>query len=160
MTQRPDWLPEMFVVSPWTVNTYNMLYKIFRQDFIISSPNYRGYAVWFFPEKEDGKEVIFWHLTSRKNKETGGRLPDLRRSECLPWVRPMIGNPTKLEIIDWDYLEGDGDIHTYIWLKNYDFLVIMKKYKDESRRLITSYHIDYPHKAKKLMKKFIRRIVF
>jgi len=48
---------------------------------------------------------------------------------------------------------------TYLWLKDFDFLVLMKKYRDGSRRLITSYFIDYPHKRRKLEKKYNKRIV-
>ncbi len=53
-------------------------------------------------------------MTSREDKATGTRLPDLRRSERLPWARPMINNAGQPEVLDWDYEEGDGTIkHMY-----------------------------------------------
>lgn len=120
---------------------------------------YHGFIVWFFPETDEGKEVIFWHLTHRVDKNTEQRIPDLRRSERLPWVRPMLDYSTEPEILAWDFKEGDGTIKTYVWLKDYDFLVVMKKYSDGSRRLITSFHVEYPHKRKKLQKKYDNRII-
>jgi hypothetical protein len=145
-------------VDPWGSQTYETLYEIFVRDFKRSQPKYEGHTVWFFPEKEDEKEVIFWHLTSRHDKESGERLPDLRRSERLPWVRPLIDNAERLEVLAWDHLEGDGGTKTYVWLRDHDFLVLMKKYKDGRRRLLTSYYIDFPNYQRKLEKKYARRI--
>jgi len=173
----PEWLPEMAQVSPWQnggVNdTYEMLYQIFCSD-IKCGLRYDGSNVWIFPEMEDGKEKIFWHLTSREQKTRkvprrkmkfykepvipSERLPDFRRSEKLPWVKPLIGNPKGLEVLAWDYEEGNRDIKTYVWLKNYDFLVIMKKYQDNSRRLITSFYVDQNYTRKDLERKYKNRI--
>lgn len=154
----PNWLPNLFPVSPWTQYTYDDLYALFRKDFVASQPVYLGHTVWFFPEMEDGKEKIFWHLTTREDTETGKRLPDLRRSERLPWARPMLENPQDPGILAWDHKEGDGTIKTYVWLKNYSFVVIMKKYPDGKRRLVTSFWVDYPHTGRNLMKKYDRRL--
>lgn len=157
MRSKPDWLPEMYPVNPWTEKTYELLYEIFQKDFVNNQPQYRGYVVWFFPEEEDGKEVVFWHLTSREDNAVGERIPDLRRSERLPWARPMLDNPDKPEVLDWDYEEGDGSIKTYVWLKDYDYLVVLKKYKDGRRRLITSFWIEYQNFRDKLEKKYKQR---
>jgi hypothetical protein len=156
---KPDWLPDLFPIDPWTIYTFENLYEIFQRDFIASQPIYRGKIVWVFPEKEDNKEKIFWHLTSRKEKTTGQRLPDLRRSERLPWVRVMLQYPDKAEILDWDYEKGDGTINTYVWLKGYSFVVIMKKYPNGERRLITSYWINYPNERRRLEKRYFNRII-
>jgi hypothetical protein len=154
----PEWLPELFPVNPWQHDTFDALYRLFERDFKVSQPMYDGQTVWFFPEMEDGKEKIFWHLTSRDDKDAGDRLPDLRRSERLPWVRPMLDHPEKAEILAWDHEEGDGTVKTYIWLENYDFIVIMKKYPDGRRRLITSFWVEYGNTRRKLRKKYDRRI--
>ncbi len=154
----PEWLPELFSVNPWQYDTFEKLYQLFEQDFKTTQPMYNGQAVWFFPEMEDGKEKIFWHLTSRDDKETGDRLPDLRRSERLPWVRPMLDQPEMPEVLAWDHEEGDGTVKTYVWLENYDFVVILKKYQDGRRRLVTSYWVEYGNTKRKLRKKYDRRI--
>src|SRR5208283_1307366 len=106
MNSLPVWLPPMAPVNPWTADTFGELYGIFKRDFKDSQPVYAGRPVWFFPEMEDGKEVIFWHLTSEKHRQTGERMPDLRRSERLPWARPMIDKSSQPEILAFDYLES------------------------------------------------------
>ena len=134
------------------------LYAIFRHDFVDNPARYRGYGVWFFPEKERGKENIFWHLVERDDKTIGARLPDFRRSERLPWARPMIDNLGQPEILDWDYVEGNKDIHTYVWLKDFDYLILMKKYPNGQRRLLTAYYVDYENNRRKLQKKYEKRV--
>jgi len=168
-------------VSPWqhggSGDTYEMLYGIFQKDFVLSKPRYDGHDVWHFRGREDfedGKEKVFWHLTSRVSKpkpvprrkrkfaaqirQQAQRLPDLRRSERLPWVRPMIENPDQPEVLAWDYKEGDGTIRTYVWLKDHDFVVIMKKYRNGSRRLITSFYVDKAYKGRDFDRKYANRI--
>lgn len=159
MTILPRWLPETLDLSTWTEQTYDMLYEIFKKDFILSRPVYNGQSVWYFPQREDGKELIFWHLTSRKEEYAGGeRVPDLRRSERLPWVKPTIDNSREPESWVWDYKEGDGSIKTYVWLRNFSYVVIMKKYNNDSRRIITSYYLDYSHEERKMIKKYEHRV--
>lgn len=158
MTELPDWLPPMVSVDPWTQKTFDILYFIFKRDFKDNQPVYKGHKVWFFPEMEDEKEVIFWHLTHLKDRKTKERLPDSRRCERLPWIRKIIENSKRPEVLVWDYKEGDGSTRTYLWLKDFDFLVLMKKYPDGRQRLITSYYVYYPHKRRRLEKKYKRRI--
>ncbi|MCK4624137.1 MAG: hypothetical protein KAV00_02415 [Phycisphaerae bacterium] len=86
------------------------------------------------------------------------RYPDLRRSERLTWVRPLIENPDKIEVLAWDYEEGDGKIRTYVWLEDFDFVVIMKKYPDGRRRLITSFFVDNDYKRRDFERKHMDRI--
>lgn len=159
MLAYPAWLPRLFPMSPWSEAVMEALYAIFRRDFVDNPANYRGFRVWFFPEKDRGKEKIFWHLVEREDKAAGGRLADFRRAERLPWARPMLNNVGAPEILDWDYEESDGDIHTYIWLKDFDYLIVMKKYSNEQRRLVTAYYIDYENTRKKLLKKYEKRVL-
>ncbi|MCD4823087.1 MAG: hypothetical protein K8S55_00630 [Phycisphaerae bacterium] len=174
MYSKPQWLPGMVQVNPWTADTHETLYAIFRRDFVDSRPRYRRGEVWLFPQKENGKEVIFWHLTSREVKpkpiprrkrkfattiaQPAQRYPDPQRSERLPWVRPIIENPDKPEVLAWDYKEGGGTIKTYVWLKDYDFVVIMKKYRSGTRRLITSFCVDKSYKRRDFERKYTNRI--
>lgn len=171
----PEWLPEKANVNPWTEDTYEMLYEIFCLDIRDYDLRYIGNNVWIFPDIEDGKEKIFWHLTTRSGERKKiprrkrkfypegqadteiERLPDLRRCERLLWVKPLIEHPSEPEVFAWDYEEGDLTIKTYIWIKDYDFVVIMKKYPDEKRRLITSFHID-TYKRKNFERKYTNRI--
>lgn len=170
-----DWLPELIPVNPWTHDTYDVLYDIFCQDIKDYDLRYCECKVWIFPEKEDGKELLFWHLTSRKVNQTKiprrkkkftkkqpvhelDRFPDMRRCERLSWIKALIEHPLEPEILTWDYEEGNLTIKTYIWLKNLDFVVIMKKYHNGSRRLITSFYIDKEYKRMDFERKYINRI--
>lgn len=172
----PEWLPEMASVNPWTESTYQMLYEIFCRDIRDANLKYMGHDVWIFLEMEDGREAIFWHLTSRKPKlekiprrkrkffpavqedTEQERLPDLRRCERLPWVKPLIEHPTEAEVLAWDHEEGDKTIKTYIWIQGYNFVVIMKKFPDEKRRLITSFYVDNEYKRNDFLRKYADRI--
>lgn len=172
----PEWLPEKTKVNPWTEDTYEMLYEIFCRDIRDYDLRYIGNNVWIFPDTEDGKERIFWHLTTRSGErkkiprrkrkfypegqtysETE-RLPDLRRCERLPWVKPLIEHPSEPEALVWDYKEGDLTIKTYIWIKDNDFVVIMKKYPNGKRRLITSFYVDKSFKRRDFERKYANRI--
>ena len=172
----PDWLPDMAVVNPWTDSTYEMLYAIFCRDIRDSDLRYTSHPVWIFPEMENGKEKIFWHLTTRMSEKKRitrrkrkfypssqtdtepQRMLDLRRCERLPWVKPLIEHPFESEVLAWDYEEGDRTIKTYIWIKDYDFVVIMKKYRDGRRRLITSFHVDKAYKREVFKRKYANRL--
>jgi len=159
----PHWLPEMVSVSPWTNDTYDLLYEIFRRDILLSRLTYRRNRVWFYPQSSaNDKEDIFWHLTTREDQSVNPpeRYPDLRRCERLSWIKPMIlGSPDEGDdLLDWDHEEGDGAIKTYVWLHRLDFVVIMKKLRDGQRRLITSFHLDNQHQRDKMRRKYERRM--
>ena len=71
----------------------------------------------------------------------------------------MLDNCSHPEIKAWDYEEGDGDVHTYVWLENSDYVIVMKRYRDGRRRLITAYYVDYESKRKALLKKYTKRLL-
>lgn len=156
----PAWLPAMFSMSPWSKELMESLYALFLRDFVHNPARYYGNEVWFFPEKDRGKELIFWHLVEREDSPgSGTRVVDFRRSERLPWARPMLDNVEQPEILSWDYEEGDGDIHSYVWLKEFDYLIVMKRYKDGRRRLITAHWVEYESKCRNLLKKYGKRVI-
>ena len=172
----PDWLPEMARVDPWTEATYAMLYMIFCRDIRDAELRYQGREVWFFKEMDGGKEALFWHLTTRKNKvepiprrkknvfsvdqvtAEQERLPDLRRCERLPWVKPLIEHGNDPDVLAWDYEEGDRTIKTYVWIQAYDFVVIMKRFPNGTRRLITSFYVDNRYTKADFERKYADRI--
>ena len=171
----PNWLPALISVDPWPYYMYDSLYGIFCEDLRDISFRYLGHDVWFFHDLEDGKEAIFWHLTSRKQStiprrkrrfypagqkyDPAERLPDLPRCARLRWIRPITENANDQEVKAWDYIEDDGSVHTYAWLCNEDFVVIFKKMGNGSRRLITSFYIDHDWKRDDLTTKYENRIV-
>lgn len=170
------WIPQILNVRPWENDTYDMLYSVFCDDIRDTKLTYAGKNIWFFREEmEDGKEALFWHLTTREPppiprrkqkfvnrgtyRDETERLPDLPRCERLCWINPIICNHQKKEVLDWDYEEGDGKIKTYLWLKEHSFLVVLKLFPDGKRRLVTSFHVNYVNKRIELERKFERRII-
>ncbi|MCK5131581.1 MAG: hypothetical protein KAR40_05455 [Candidatus Sabulitectum sp.] len=169
------WIPPILRVRPWEADTYDMLYGVFCEDIRDSKLIYAGHDVWFFRQEfENGKEALFWHLTTQKPpkiprrmqkfvnngtyKEETERLPDLLRCERLCWINPIICNHHKKEILDWDYEEGNGTIKTYLWLKGHSFLVVLKYFPNGCRRLITSFYVNSSYKRKDLERKLSCRI--
>jgi hypothetical protein len=153
----PAWLPDTIELNPWNEQTFENLYVTFCAEFRESQLSLSGSRVWYFPEKEDGRERIFWHLTHRDD-ERGERLPDPRRCERLKWVRAMLENCHDPEVLFWDFKESDGTVHTYLWLHEHKFAVILKKYPDGSRRLVTSYFVDKEGKERTFRSKYKRRM--
>ena len=159
----PGWLPAPLSVMPWSSSTCDALYGVFRRDLLDGRLTYLGFNVWFYPDaEEDGREAIFWHLTSRDDKTVYPpvRLPDPRRCERLSWIRPMILRCPCVtgDLLNWDHEEGDGAIKTYVWIHEHDFVIIMKKLPNGKRRLITSFHLDGEHERQKMKKKWSRRL--
>jgi hypothetical protein len=159
--EKPSWLPEMYPVSIWSEKTYDLLYEIFKKDFLLSDVKYRDFKVYFRPDKDKEKEILFWHLTSKKEKINNEivRIPDLRRCERLPWVKPLIQRPPNNDdILDWDYEHYNKRIKTCILLRYWDFIVILEKTKEGRRLLITAYYIDNEHEKRKIMNTYENRI--
>ena len=154
----PAWLPPMFAVSLWTATTFDALYAVFKTDFLDSAVSYGPHRVWIFPDQERGKEKIFWHLTEKEDKQLNARFADPRRAERLPWSRPMLDNIADPQVMHWDYEEGDKTIKTYVWLKDFDFVIVLKRMPDLSRRLITSFYVDYANKKRDLERKYKQRL--
>jgi|GEM_PF-337787 len=163
-----DWLPEMFPVSPWGMNTYQKLYALFCRDIRDAGLRLSGTPI-FIPREADaeGFEQIFWHLTTRNPKPVprrlkpylelneNDRMPDPRRCERMPWINPVVSRTGSApEILVWDYEEGDGRIKTYLWLKACDFVVIFKKLRSGRRLLVTSFYVDNKYTRNNFQKKY------
>lgn len=157
MMTRPSWLPELFETKRWDHSTYDMLYRIFCTDFIDSKTHFCEKHVSIPKDLEDGKHKTFWHVTTRDDKGSGQRLPDLRRCERLPWLKPLLENPTKPEVLAWEFMEDDGSVNIYVWLKDQDYIAIIKKTKKGYLILRTAYWVEYGNTKKKLMKKYDSR---
>lgn len=155
--QHPSWLPDFFKVSPWLPNTYELLYAIFYDNFIANKTYHRGKYVGFPRIIENGKERIFWHLTTRDDKTQEARYPDLRRSERLPWLKPMIEVEPNTDVLTWEYTESDNSVKIYIWLRNHDYVAIIRKFKNGALILVTAFWVEYPSARRKLMKKYDNR---
>ena len=158
MSNCPPWLPDMISVDGVWEETVARLYAIFIADIKDGKPRLNGSQVWWDRNKLESEEYEegFWHLVSKDDDETGERLPDFRRAERLPWCKACIENCTDTAILFWDYKVGKR-IETYIWLKDFDYVLILKKLIKSwgtAYFLITAYHVDGNSRRRSLMRKY------
>ncbi len=161
----PDWLPDMISVDGDITKIVALLYRIYKRDFSRNKKNFQGCYVWCEqqPSSWSGRtyEKSFLHLITRFDYETEERLFDPRRSERLPWCGAVIENTDRSEIVYWDYKEGNKSTRTYIWLKEFDYVVILQKRslrKFDVYFLITAFHVDGASKRINLERKFKNRL--
>lgn len=147
---------------------FDVLYEYFYEDFV-DNKTYLNQNIYINPKshkKDDGKELVFWHLTTRETKirrKVGNRwivekerLPDYRRSERLLWIKNIIENHSMDDIKMFYHKETNPkeDIRLYLWLDDYDFVVILQKLGRNSSYLVTSFYIDRDGKRKEYLKRY------
>lgn len=122
---------------------FDLAYKIFKQDFI-EVLLYLAGCIYIDPQsykKHKGKEKIFWHITTRENKQNKTREFDSQRACRINWIKQIIINHTHPEIKAFYYKEKRA-IRFYLWLHNHNFIVILQKLGRSSSFLVTSFYID------------------
>lgn len=124
MTNTPsDWLPDLIKVEAGSwVEDLNQLYAVFRNDFVTGGPRYEGLPVWHDRRLLDGKyEEGFWHLVTQDYSKP----PD---------------------VLVFDYEEGNGKTRRYLWVHEFDYLVILEKRSkggvDRAYSLVTAFSFE------------------
>lgn len=167
MSEDIGWLPKELDISCGTFREIiQILYAIFEKDIKYGQLKYQGCKVGFSRKvKPDGLgyEEIFWHLVTREDKITAERYLDYRRAEKLPWIKAMIKHQNDACLKVWDYQEGSikKGVRTYIWLENWDFVVILQKIqrtKVAIYNIITSFHLDGDGSRRRMHRKWVDRI--
>ncbi len=181
---RPSWLPEKFQWNNKELSQMKTeeeelvikgLFKVFEKDFISSKPKLHGLPVEADMAVEEGQEYPkgFLHIITKDvptvevkkgkpvNVRTGKRALDIPRAERFPWCKPCIEH--KSEILCWDFREGErnGKVRTYIWLKDFDYVIILQKTTDMGDvryALITAFWIQYENMKEKLDDKWNNRL--
>lgn len=170
---RPDWLPaHLPFTGDWDA-FIRTLYAVFEADFKHRRPVHAGRPVWHDGRKDPGDtygfEEGFWHLTTKdewiydpktrtRRKE---RVPDFRRSERLPWCNPIITHSGDASIRTWEYQEENGQIRTYIWLRDHDYVAILRPWQTRNHgsvwMLVTAFYLDYKNAKTNMELKYARR---
>jgi hypothetical protein len=164
MKRRPDWLPALASVSGvWEV-MLKRLYRIFEADF-----KHKGCTLGGRPLRWDSRiltgeryEEGFWHLITQTDQNTKERLFDPRRAERLPWCAPTIMNAHDSAVLMWDYLEARNRLRTYLWLKDWDYVIVLEKKphrRGEVAFLITAYYVSGQSTRKNLQRKYDKRVL-
>jgi hypothetical protein len=163
MPMKPAWLPNILSLDGVWEKTLARLYAIFEQDFIINHCFFEDKPVWWDTNKYDDKyDEGFWHIITKDYQDIANRSPDFERARRLPWCAPTISNSYDPAVKCWDYREPNKKVRTYVWLVQWDYVIILEKQK---RRIgiiafiVTAYHVDGSSTRKKLAQKYEQRII-
>lgn len=164
--QKCKWLPEIIECKNFREwNEYlDILYEIFKKDFIEDKIMYEGKYVNFRKAPMDGKyEHTFIHLTHKDeyhlSDNPNDRIPDPRRSERISWNKAIIEhypckenceNCNKILYFEEQYKKN---IRAYFLFKDVRYLVIIEK-REKYNLFITGYYIEYDNALKKYLKKY------
>lgn len=161
MSKKSSFLPdELHFNGNWD-DYLRKLYGVFENDFKIHTSSHQGLPIDFarkvLPDG-DGKEEFFWHIVSTYDRKTGDRVIDFERSDKLPWARPTFESPPRKEIKVFDYDHGSKDkgIRRYVWLEDYDYVLILKK-RGNKYFWVTAFYVK-KWKKKDLSRRYANRV--
>lgn len=157
MRSDADWLPVIICLEHFGGDWKEYLeatYEIFRRDFVVSQPSFRGQSVGLkrFPIYDE-KESTFWHAISGGPTEEE-RVPDLRRCERVPWIRPVIEHEAEPAIRIWPQ-ERKGEKRVALWFEDKEYMVIIARRK-EKWLLWTTFMVSLPHQIRKRKREYIQ----
>jgi hypothetical protein len=152
----PSWLPGLVCLSSYGGNAeiyIQALYFIFKEDFIISRPVFRGRQIGLARyDLQDGKCVTFWHIIQERPIGAQER-PDLRRCEKIRWPKPIIENCEDRLIKIWEeYSRKDNCLLLYLEEKEY---VVVLSIRKNYYLLKTAYPVTYQKKKQQLLKNYM-----
>lgn len=156
MTRTLQWLPPIILFADYGgdwASYIEAVHAVFRQDFISSRPQFESLPVVCNTTPEDGREAAFWHIVQSECQSAGGRLPDLRRCERIPWPRPAIEHTGEPAVSIWTTVRrrkgGAPEERVLIWIECVDYLVVLAR-KKTVMVLVTAYCTDAEHRRRKL----------
>jgi hypothetical protein len=134
-----------------------LLYEVFKQDFILRRPFYRGLPVVFDNNKIGSDyEEGFWHVITSGKTE---RELDYKRAKRLPWLRFIIEHYSDPDILCWqeedlDNRRGQMVKKHFCWYEKGEYLVILKE-RPGKYFLATAFHVTGAHEHDRFMKKYL-----
>jgi len=156
MNEKPDWLPELvlFKDSRGQWEQYvELLYDIFKKDFIISQPKHVGRKVFVrLNPIEKGKAATFWHVISEGAVEAE-RIPDLRRCERIKWPRAIIESNDRQEVRVWESKKKGGRLYLFMQFNDENYFVVLRRGRN-FLLLLTAFIVDRAHQVNKLLKEY------
>ncbi|MAZ26590.1 MAG: hypothetical protein CL868_05860 [Cytophagaceae bacterium] len=150
-----EYLPDRIYLDDYKgdFSTYlDAAYAIFRNDFVVSKPIYRGVRLGLkrYP-LHFNKECTFYHLTHEGNDENN-RIPNMRRIEMIGFPRPIIDNSENNELKVWRNRRGNKT-RILLFYEAEDYLVVLD---DRGKYILpwTAYIVTTNHKRRKLIKEY------
>jgi hypothetical protein len=159
----PSWLPALVDTHYGSDREWEklvaFLYQIFSNDFIQNTCRYGGIRIIFDNRKINSPyEEGFWHLISKDDPKVQDRLFDPERASRLPWCRLIIEHQGDPEICIWNYVESNGRVNTYLWLVNYDYLIILQRRKNVMF-MVTAFWVAGKSSRNTLTAKYQKRVI-
>jgi len=155
MTISYKWLPPLILFETYSGDWdqyKEALYKYFKQDFVESSPLFRGIKLALKRHPViDNKEATFWHLIS-EGKIEEDRVPDFRRCERIRWPRPIIEHSNETVVKVWENTRN-GEKRICLWIEDEEYLVVLAKRKGYLL-LWTAYLVTRNHQKRKLEREY------
>lgn len=155
MSSSPKWLPDPLCYSDYDGNWESFLkdvYEIFVRDFKANKVRFEGRTITFNSNLIKGKEEVFWHIIEREDKVSKSRIPDIKRSECINWIKPVIQNHKDDSVKVWK-TKRRGEKRTFLWLEHLNYLVVLAD-KKQVAVLITAFHTDIGQYKKRLRREW------
>lgn len=145
-----EWLPEIISLNDheghWQ-NYIDAVYAVFENDLIKSKCLLRGKNVGVRREPSyEGKWFTFWHCVSEGTVEED-RIPDLRRCERVPWIRPIIEHETDQSVDVWA-MKKNRERRLYLWFDE-EYVVVLGIRKGYYL-LITAFPTDRKHTIERM----------
>ena len=158
------WLPKLEFWNDYGNNWdeyQDMLYSIFKTDFIENHPVFEGKQVNIRKHPiEYGKEEAFYHVTCQDYLKNGERVPDFRRCERIRWVRAFIENYNcdsaqcedckGVKIWNESYKSA---IRVHILLEEERYMVVVEP-RDSYCLLITAFYFEHDHSLRKKLQHY------
>lgn len=158
-----SWLPEIISLKDFNGDFkkyFNYLYEIFKMDFLINQPLFKGLRVGARKNPEhNGKHEGFYHLTHKDFYNTGyeNRQFDLRRSERLNWIKPIIQNYTCCKDCCNGIKIWKEKKKTHIFFEDELFVVVLEERKSYYV-VVTAFYVDTRHNLINLLRRHDRYI--
>lgn len=155
-------LPALILLDDYSGDYYTYIeqvYSVFKQDFIERKTKFRGEELRLkrHPLYQE-KAYTFYHIT-HKGKDEQNRLPDLRRSERIPWASPTIENCDHWSLKIWPQVrtgKGGTANRLCIWLERMnepDYIIILD-IRNSYKLLWTAFVPEYNHEKRKKQKEY------
>lgn len=164
MSDLPAWLPDKLSLHPLEAKALQEAYEIFKRDFEQGLPRLNGLPLLWDPSiGSNGYPKGFWHLVSKdlnSYQRDGNRAYNVERAEKLQWFVAITSNPKEQELKVFDYEEGSGFVHTYLWLEKHDYVVVLRKKATklgDAYQIMSGYHVEAGGR-RGLEKKYVKRI--
>jgi hypothetical protein len=151
----PKWLPALLLFTDFYgdwVKYMEAAYMVFRRDFIESQPMFHRQH-WVRCRRDpicEGKEAGFWHCISTGPDELN-RIPEIRRIECIRWIRAIIENVEDASVVFW--VRHNGNEPRWHLCFNEEHLVVLGERKGRNGltyfQLITAFDTLLEHQKRK-----------